>query len=606
MQRRFFLEGDPIEIIMGKQPLSHTLPIGYRLNERYVIDSILGEGGFGITYKAIDSKYIASAYAKSQAGSNTHTLSIDSDNAPHFVAIKEYYPSGIAARSTQGENPYYVTHFEGKLAVSFNKGIERFRQEAYLLKEFSHLESIVSILDIFDANNTTFIVMEYIEGLTIQNLVRKEGAISFDDIMNLMKPLLKDLSVIHKKGLIHRDISPDNLLIGLDNKLHLIDFGSANHSNLNASKTYTVILKAGYAPPEQYIPNGKMGPWTDVYGICATIYYALTKTSPMDSLARMQQTNQTDSTEKKLLAIQSEGGLEEYQMKAILTGLSLSIKERYPSVSMLLNSLTTPSSDDRITEIHTEYTRKKFKSGIFSNRLFRIIVGVFALLIVLGLGFFTIKTWGNTSGTNLTYKASNNVSDSTKQNNTPITAADSDATEQSYISKNTDIAEQSDINKNTDIAEQSDINKNTDIATATSDILTMVNFTGWSVDRAISYLSSINSGIQIHTVSEYSNVYDKDKIINQSIKSNTQFTKGSIANMVLTVSKGKEPEQNAQASKNNPNTDSNNNTTTNNATISDSNSNNTTTSTNNSTNSSSSKNSGKKKDDGYTTIHIGD
>ena len=552
MQRRFFLEGDPIEIIMGKQPLSHTLPIGYRLNERYVIDSILGEGGFGITYKAIDSKYIASAYAKSQAGSNTHTLSIDSDNAPHFVAIKEYYPSGIAARSTQGENPYYVTHFEGKLAVSFNKGIERFRQEAYLLKEFSHLESIVSILDIFDANNTTYIVMEYIEGLTIQNLVRKEGAIPFDDIMNLMKPLLKDLSVIHKKGLIHRDISPDNLLIGLDNKLHLIDFGSANHSNLNASKTYTVILKAGYAPPEQYIPNGKMGPWTDVYGICATIYYALTQTPPMDSLARMQQTNQTDSTEKKLLAIQSEGGLEEYQMKAILTGLSLSIKERYPSVSMLLNSLTTPSSDDRITEIHTEYTRKKFKSGIFSNRLFRIIVGVFALLIVLGLGFFTIKTLVNNSGTTLTSKAINNASDST---------------------------------------------------TATSDILTMVNFTGWSVDRAISYLSSINSGIQIHTVSEYSNVYDKDKIINQSIKSNTQFTKGSIANMVLTVSNGKEPEQNAQASKNNPNTDSNNNTTTNNATISDSNLNNTTTSTNNS---SSSKNSGKKKDDGYTTIHIGD
>ena len=555
MQRRFFLEGDPIEIIMGKQPLSHTLPIGYRLNERYVIDSILGEGGFGITYKAIDSKYIASAYAKSQAGSNTHTLSIDSDNAPHFVAIKEYYPSGIAARSTQGENPYYVTHFEGKLAVSFNKGIERFRQEAYLLKEFSHLESIVSILDIFDANNTTYIVMEYIEGLTIQNLVRKEGAIPFDDIMNLMKPLLKDLSVIHKKGLIHRDISPDNLLIGLDNKLHLIDFGSANHSNLNASKTYTVILKAGYAPPEQYIPNGKMGPWTDVYGICATIYYALTKTPPMDSLARMQQTNQTDSTEKKLSAIQSEGGLEEYQMKAILTGLSLSIKERYPSVSMLLNSLTTPSSDDRITEIHTEYTRKKFKSDIFSSRLFRIISGVFALLIVLGLGFFTIKTLVNNSGTTLTSKAINNASDSTK---------------------------------------------------ATSDILTMVNFTGWSVDRAISYLSSINSGIQIHTVSEYSNVYAKGKIINQSIKSNTQFTKGSIANMVLTVSNGKEPEQNAQASKNNPNTDSNNNTTTNNATISDSNSNNTTTSTNNSTNSSSSKSSGKKNDDGYTTIHIGD
>ena len=540
------------------------------LNDRYCIDSILGEGGFGITYKAIDSKYIAGAYVKSQDRSDTHDLSIDSDNAPHFVAIKEYYPSGIAARDNHNENPYFVTHFEGKLAVSFNKGIERFRQEAYLLKEFSHLESIVSILDIFDANNTTYIVMEYIEGLTIQKLVRKEGAIAFDELMSLMKPLLKDLSVIHKKGLIHRDISPDNLLIGLDNKLHLIDFGSANHSNLNASKTYTVILKAGYAPPEQYIPNGKMGPWTDVYGICATIYYALTKNPPMDSLARMQQTGTNDSTKESLSTIQREGIIEYYQMEAILTGLSLSIKDRYPSVSMLLNSLTTPSSDDRITEIHPEYTRQNSKSGNLSGKHFRIAVGVFSLFIVLGLGFFTIK--------NLV----NNTSDTS------------------------DLTNAAGNNRQTASVDSTSIANNNNSTGNASHILTMVNFTGWSVDRAVSYLSSINSGIQIHTASEYSNVYNKGTIINQSIKSATQFTKGSIANMVLTVSKGKEPEQNAQASDNNTNSDSNNTTNTNSITVNNSNSNNAATNTNSSTKSSNSKNGGKKKDDGYTTIHIGD
>ena len=113
------------------------------------------------------------------------------------------------------------------MAESFRKGIDRFRQEAYLLKEFSNLKCIVSVIDIFDENNTTYIVMKYIEGLTLQKLVEQEGPLPYNELMELMTPLLNDLSLIHESGLVHRDISPDNLLIGTDNMLHLIDFGSA-------------------------------------------------------------------------------------------------------------------------------------------------------------------------------------------------------------------------------------------------------------------------------------------------------------------------------------------------------------------------------------------
>ena len=167
---------------MTSDKLSHTLPIGYELNSRYHIESVLGEGGFGVTYKATRILSDNAQIDASSSYSASNNLSSMDTAHPTFVAIKEYYPSGIAARKMHGDNPYYVTHFDGKLSVSFKKGLERFRQEAYLLKEFYNLDSIVSVIDIFDANNTTYIVMEYIEGLTLKNLVGTDGAMPFTEL----------------------------------------------------------------------------------------------------------------------------------------------------------------------------------------------------------------------------------------------------------------------------------------------------------------------------------------------------------------------------------------------------------------------------------------
>lgn len=534
---------------MASSTISHTLPIGYILNDRYTIDSILGEGGFGITYKAVD-----------------RSLSPDSTG---YVAIKEYYPSGIAARTTNKNNPYFVTHFDGKLAVSFRKGLERFRQEAFLLKEFCKLESIVSIIDIFDTNNTTYIAMEYIEGLTIHKLVKKDGPLSFQETIDLLKPVLKDMSLIHQKGLIHRDISPDNLLIGTDNKLHLIDFGSANHSNLNASKTYTVILKAGYAPPEQYIANGKMGPWTDVYGICATIYYSVTGHPPMDSLRRMQQDPLSETITLQLNAMPD---LETYQAEAILKGLSLSITDRYPSVSILLNALTTPPDNDLITEIHAAATDTHITTDVSEN----VKAAPFAknLAIAVAAAVFTALA----GYAILSQKNTSNNSSSVQFTSQFETDSESDAIINDSAPENTESIE-------------------TDYQ-----ILTMVNFSGWSIADAVSYLSKIDSNIQVHTTTEFNDDYAKGTIISQSIQKDTQFTKGNITNITLTVSNGKKPESTFQASSDN-NSDSNNET----ASAGKSYDNTDKTTGNNTSGSNKKSSSGSNSnDDGYTVIHIGD
>lgn len=525
---------------------SHTLPIGYILNGRYRIDAVLGEGGFGITYKATD---------------------ISEHPAVRLTAIKEYYPSGIATRQAKGNNPYYVTHFDGKLAVSFRKGLNRFRQEAYLLKEFQKLDSIVSILDIFDENTTTYIVMEYIEGLTIQKLVKKDGPIICSDLLSLIKPLLKDLSKIHERGLIHRDISPDNLLIGIDNRLHLIDFGSANHSNINASKTYTVILKAGYAPPEQYVPHGKIGAWTDVYGICATMFYALTGQIPTDSLQRMQS---NDADRIMWETLDKVTGLEQYQKDCIMQGLSLKLQDRYPSINVFLNSFTTPTDKDVITEMPLEDIESQ--NSIHSKNIKKIIAAIIAICVVAGTaGIMAITNHSNT-----------------------ITMSNADISNE-YTSDNS--------SHDSGTASENDSNTSTESIDANK-ILTMVNLSGKTVEQASEIIHKLDSNIDIQTVEEYSTVYNKGIIVSQSIREDTQFTQGDINSIVLTVSLGEESSSNEASTEN---TDSASQT--NNSTQTGGNSETSSSGSGNSglgNSSTTKKSSGSKKNDGYTTIHIGD
>jgi serine/threonine protein kinase len=287
-----------------------TLGAGTILENNYKILSVLGDGGFGITYKGFDIRH------------NTE------------VAIKEYFPHEFAYRTMPSkEGPIDYTIYPLQSAQeAFANGKEHFLREATVLKNLEHLPSIVSVIDILKTNCTIYIVMEYIDGITLQNYVQNNGALSYQELLPLMLPIIKDLQQVHESGLIHRDISPDNLILGMDNQLHLIDFGSSTHFYSTGKHATTVFLKSGYAPPEQYLENGKQGPWVDVYGLCATMYMALTRIQPPDSLNRLQTA--------KLPALTENSDVPRNLSNIIEKGMSLKIADRYPSMTVLYEEIT--------------------------------------------------------------------------------------------------------------------------------------------------------------------------------------------------------------------------------------------------------------------------
>ena len=143
----------------------------------------------------------------------------------------------------------------------------------------SRMESnsgIVTVHDYFEENNTAYIIMEYVDGCTMKEYIKANGPMECSKVLHLMKPVMEALENIHSKNMIHRDVSPDNIMIRSDGQLKLIDFGAARIMQEDEEKSFTVMLKRGYTPEEQYRTKGEQGPWTDVYALCATMYYMLT------------------------------------------------------------------------------------------------------------------------------------------------------------------------------------------------------------------------------------------------------------------------------------------------------------------------------------------
>lgn len=300
---------------------SQSLPAGTVLKDNYIVDAYLGAGGFGITY----------------AGTCRST--------GDAIAIKEYFPAGLANREYV-DGRARVSCFEGQADRSFQKGRRRFLHEAEILRQFQELPSIVSVLDVFEENGTAYLVLEHIEGITLKRYIAENGVLSMEALLLLFSPVIHALSRVHSAGLVHRDISPDNLMIGLDNRLHLIDFGAASYENLNESKTMTIILKSGYAPPEQYLTDGRVGSWTDVYGMCATLYYALTGSTPPESIRRIQ--NDT------LPPLAGRAAILPWQAQAIHRGMSLQIAGRYKNMEQLYQALTTAPDLEEMDTIRPE------------------------------------------------------------------------------------------------------------------------------------------------------------------------------------------------------------------------------------------------------------
>ena len=203
------------------------------------------------------------------------------------MAIKEYLPRQLA---TRGEGRTKVSVFTGEARQQYDYGLRKFLEEAQAVARFAHHPNVVSARDYFEANGTAYMVMEYVEGVTLKEyLAKKGGRISFEEAKGIMMPVMDALREVHQAGMLHRDISPDNIYITTSAQVKILDFGAARYFAGEQSKSLSVILKSGYAPEEQYRSSGKQGAWTDVYAVGATIYKALTGQTPPDALDRMAE-----------------------------------------------------------------------------------------------------------------------------------------------------------------------------------------------------------------------------------------------------------------------------------------------------------------------------
>ena len=282
----------------------NSLQPGYQLHE-FVIQDILGQGGNGITYLAIDNKN------KRQ------------------VAIKEYLPMEMAVREKNAS----IQPVSGDYGERFNCGLHRFIREAETLSQFRH-DNIIHAHGVFTGNNTAYLVMDYNGGRCLDMILGNRKTLSEDQLLALLMPILDGLEYIHKRGFIHRDIKPANILVMDNNTPVLLDFGSARQSLGGQTGKLTTMFTPGYAPFEQY--TGKkvnQGPWTDIYGLGATMYKSIIGRAPVDAMARGDALLQIDrDTYVGLLEINPEGYSESF-LNAIDKALCFRPSQRPISVS---------------------------------------------------------------------------------------------------------------------------------------------------------------------------------------------------------------------------------------------------------------------------------
>lgn len=305
--------------INGQDQKEHYyLSEGIKLNDRYIIGRVLGHGGFGITYIGFDSK-----------------LGIK-------VAIKEYLPSDISTR-TIGETQ--VTTFSGDKYDAYVYGLGRFIDEAKVLAQYNEHKCIVSINDYFKENNTAYIVMEYLDGISLKEYINRSGGlISLNETLEIIRPILDALLEVHSQGMIHRDISPDNIFITKDKRIKLLDFGAARHAIGDNSRSLSVILKPGYAPPEQYFSKGEQGTWTDVYALGATMYKMLTGLTPDESVERVAE--ESGHILNKLVKMKLPANI----CYAVDKALNVDRTSRFTGVGQLYSALYEKTSEEDYDE----------------------------------------------------------------------------------------------------------------------------------------------------------------------------------------------------------------------------------------------------------------
>lgn len=340
----------------SNRSMSNTrcLKPGVILKERYKIEEVIGAGGFGITYRAWDPLLQS------------------------YVAIKEYYPSGIATRSADSSK---VCVPVGQEQREYHRGRIRFLKEAQDVARFQSEPNIVSIYDYLEENDTAYMVMEYLHGCTLKQYIREHGGrLDTDHILHICLSVLDALAVVHKAGMIHRDISPENIFICEDLTVKLIDFGAAKQVYLDGEQTMSVVLKPGYAPPEQYAKKDKQGPWTDIYALGATLYFAATGEKPEESFGRV-----LEDTIKPVCEVNPE--IPRAMSQVIMRAMSVKIEDRYQTVEAMREALLAGEGQNAQMEPYVIPASRISKRDLLKKRGFLIGVAfcIVIMLVVTGI-----------------------------------------------------------------------------------------------------------------------------------------------------------------------------------------------------------------------------
>ena len=270
-----------------------VLAPGSVLLGRYIVGKLIGKGGFGITYLAYDTKQ------------------------EKKVALKEYYPSYLAARDVDGCT---VVVTGSKDQDIYKYGMEKFYEEASLVSTFNGNPSIVSVYEFFYENETAYFVMELLNGVSLKAYVTEHGCLSPEQTLFIADKVSNALMAAHSTNTLHRDISPDNIMLCEDGKVKLIDFGAARQIAADNPKSMSVILKQGFAPLEQYQRRGNQGPWTDLYSLGATLYYAVTQSCIDDPMTRLEDDSEFQA---------NNCNIEPQLWEVIRHSLNLKINDRY-------------------------------------------------------------------------------------------------------------------------------------------------------------------------------------------------------------------------------------------------------------------------------------
>ncbi len=335
--------------VEGTPPVQpHCLTPGTILGDHFIVGTVIGFGGFGITYKCYDT-----------------TLGI-------IVAAKEFYPMGLVNRSP-GETK--VGLLSGERREQYNTQLKRFFMEAQSVAQFGKAKDIVNIYDYFEENKTAYIIMEYIDGILLKDYLEKQGAMSAEVALGVIMPIIEGVKKIHSKGIIHRDISPDNIFITDENSIKIFDFGAAQLNNSKEGIAGEKVIKIGYSAPEQYRDKSRQGFYTDIYSVGAIFYQMLTGRKPIESTERERKDKLKSPLE---LGVKVNSNVD----RAVMEAMAVQPELRYQGIQQFEEALRNKRT--------AEYPKDKIKKR--KRKRNWIIASAAALVLAVGVAIAFVKT----------------------------------------------------------------------------------------------------------------------------------------------------------------------------------------------------------------------